>query len=174
MPERCAGTITRWGIRCNKYSRKNQKITTTSGWADDATTRVDHWTETQPRQNPARHAARWPGVVGVVGGCVAGAHGVEDVREVAEGAVAPVVELGDGGARAALRRQLRVRHPEADEAREQRLVHARVLLERLVLDHRRQLVVVADEDDLHRGGPHTQLRRGPHKQDIAGTRRART
>lgn len=63
-------------------------------------------------------------MVGVGDVRVVGAHGVEDVGQVAEGAVAPVVELRDCGASAALRRQLGVRHPEADEAREQRLVHA--------------------------------------------------
>lgn len=78
-----------------------------------------------------------------------GAHRVEDVGEVAKRAVAPVVELGDRRARPALCGQLGVRHAEADEPCEQRLVHAGILLKGLVLDNRRQLVVVSDENDLH-------------------------
>jgi hypothetical protein len=46
-----------------------------------------------------------------------------------------------------LRVELQVRDAQPHEAREQGLVQVRVLLERHVFDHRRQLVVVADHDD---------------------------
>ena len=54
---------------------------------------------------------------------------------------------GERLARAPLRVELGGGHPQTDEAREHRLVEARILLERLVLDDGRQLVVVADQHD---------------------------
>mmetsp|Transcript_1856 Transcript_1856/g.3796 ORF Transcript_1856/g.3796 Transcript_1856/m.3796 type:complete len:388 (-) Transcript_1856:774-1937(-) len=70
-----------------------------------------------------------------------------NVRHVAERLVAPVVERRDRGPRTPLLVELDVGDAEAHEACEEALVHARVLLERHVLDDRRQLVVVADEHD---------------------------
>lgn len=42
--------------------------------------------------------------------------------------------------------ELHIRHSEPDHSREQALLHIAVLLEGHVLDHRRQLVMVADHD----------------------------
>mmetsp|Transcript_144 Transcript_144/g.310 ORF Transcript_144/g.310 Transcript_144/m.310 type:complete len:1317 (+) Transcript_144:450-4400(+) len=69
----------------------------------------------------------------------------EDLGQVAEVLVAPAVEVGDLRAGAALQVQVDGGRAEAHEARVQRLVQVPVLLEGAVLDHGRQLVMVADE-----------------------------
>mmetsp|Transcript_21009 Transcript_21009/g.67708 ORF Transcript_21009/g.67708 Transcript_21009/m.67708 type:complete len:287 (+) Transcript_21009:640-1500(+) len=67
-------------------------------------------------------------------------------RQVPQLPVPPVVERGDGGAGAALRVQLHRGGSEAEEAREEGLVEAAVLLEGHAFHHGRQLVVVADQN----------------------------
>ena len=69
-----------------------------------------------------------------------------------------------------LRVELDVRRAEADEAREERLVQVRVLLEGHVLHHGRQLVVVANQDDALESAvvPAALGVRGPRGRSVHG------
>lgn len=69
------------------------------------------------------------------------------MREASELAVAPRPEVAERRARAALRVEIDGRYAEAHQARKHGLLEVAVARKRHVLDHRRQLVVVADRDE---------------------------
>jgi hypothetical protein len=77
-----------------------------------------------------------------------GAHLGDDVREVAQGSVTPVVEVRNERPCTALSGELGVWHTQTDEASEEGLVQLGVPLERLILHHWWQLVVVTNQHNL--------------------------
>lgn len=66
------------------------------------------------------------------------------MREVAQGSVAPVVEVCNEWPGTTLRGQLGMWYTQSDESSEEGLVHLGVPLERLVLHHWWQLVMVSN------------------------------
>mmetsp|Transcript_44669 Transcript_44669/g.74423 ORF Transcript_44669/g.74423 Transcript_44669/m.74423 type:complete len:207 (+) Transcript_44669:397-1017(+) len=70
-----------------------------------------------------------------------------DVREVLEEGISPSVEISDFLTGTALFLEVLDVDTKTDESAKQRLGHAAVSLERLVLDDGRELVVVADEHE---------------------------